>query len=105
MDQCKDKNAYIKMKKNNRENKQKHKRSITGEDVIFIFEKVLEGWKTIKIYNTIIQTNPSSKITKKLTETVATGNCKIYPSELSEERYVYYTDLRNKVYAFQRNET
>lgn len=91
------------MKKERRERKRTVKRSISAEEVIFIFEKVLEGWKTIKIYNTIIQNNPTSGIDKKKTETISTGNCKIYESELSKERYEYYTMLRDKVYEYNKN--
>ena len=94
------KEKFIQMKKERREKKRKDKRSITGEEVIFIFEKVLEGWKTIRIYNTIIQNNPNSVVDKKKTETIATGNCKVYLSELSNERYEYYKTLRDKVYQF-----
>ena len=43
------KKDYKLMKNNRRETKRINKRTITGEEVIFIFEKVLEGWKTIKI--------------------------------------------------------
>lgn len=93
-----DKNLYIQNKKDRREQKRSEKRNITGDEVIFIFEKALEGWKSIKIYNTIIQNNPKSMINKKKTETILTGNCKIYPSELSVERYQYYLDLRQKIY-------
>jgi hypothetical protein len=96
------KEKFIQMKKERREKKRTDKRSITGEEVIFIFEKVLEGWKTIRIYNTIIQTNPNSCIDKKTTESVATGNCKVYPCELSNERYEYYNSLRVKVYKFHK---
>ena len=78
------------MKKERREKKRTTKRDITGEEVIFIFEKVLEGWKTIKIYNTLIQNNTNSQIDKKKTESIATGNCKVYESELSKERFEYY---------------
>ena len=85
-----------------REKKRCVKRSITGEEVIFIFEKVLEGWKTIRIYNTIIQNNPNSQIDKKKTESVATGNCKIFESELSQERFKYYKTLREKVYEYNK---
>ena len=85
-----------------REKKRCVKRSITGEEVIFIFEKVLEGWKTIRIYNTIIQNNPNSQIDKKKTESVATGNCKIFESELSQERFEYYKTLRDKVYEYNK---
>ena len=57
-------------------------------------EKVLEGWKTIKIYNTIIQQDPKSGVTKKKVEVIATGNCKVYESELEAERYKRYLELR-----------
>ena len=80
-----------------REKKRTDKRSTSAEEVIFIFEKVLDGWKTIRIYNTIIQANPSSTTTKKKVEQIATGNCKLFQSELSPERYVYYLELRNNI--------
>lgn len=86
------------IKAERRERKRTEKRSITGEEVIYIFEKVLEGWKTIRIYNTIIQMNLTSEIIKKKVETISTGNCKVYPSELTKERFEYYLELREKVY-------
>ena len=94
------KEKFIQMKKERREKKRKDKRSISGEEVIFIFEKVLESWKPIRIYNTIIQNNPNSAIDKKKTETISTGNCKVYPSELNSERFTYYQSLREKVYEY-----
>ena len=96
------KKEFIKIKKERREKKRCEKRSITGEEVIFIFEKVLEGWKTIRIYNTIIQNNPNSEVDKKRTETIATGNCKVYESELPKERYEYYVTLRQNVYEYNK---
>lgn len=96
-----DKNQFIKNKQQNREKKRLSKRSINAEEVIFIFEKYLENWKPIRIYNTIIQNNPDSKITKKHTEQIVTGNCKVYESEISKERYDYYLQLREKVYKYQ----
>ena len=100
-----DKNKYIKEKKERREKKRTDKRSIEAEEVIFIFEKVLEEWRTIKIFNTIIQQNPSSLVDKKKVETISTGNCKVYPSELSEERYNYYCNLREKVYSYWKKKS
>ena len=94
------KKEYIKMKTVRREKKRTTKRSITGEEVIFIFEKVLEGWKTIKIYNTIIQNDPNSDVDKKKVETISSGNCKVYEAELSNERFDYYKELREKVYGY-----
>jgi hypothetical protein len=69
-----------------------------GRFIRFIFEKVLEGWKTIRIYNTIIQQNPSSGIDKKWVENISTGNCKIFENELAEDRFKYYSELREKIY-------
>jgi len=94
---------HIIKKQERREKKRTEKRKIAGEEVLFIFEKVLEGWKTIKIYNTLIQSNPACIINKKLVETIATGNCKLYPAELSPERYQYYLLLREKVYEYHKN--
>jgi len=98
-----EKKKYIIMKKQRRELKRTDKRSVTGDEVIFIFEKILEGWKTIRIYNTIIQTNPTSLVDKKKVETISSGNCKVYPSELSPEKYNYYLLLREKVYEYNKN--
>ena len=96
------KKNFIQMKKEGRDTKRTEKRSITGEEVIFIWEKILEGWKKIKIYNTIIQQNPNSTIDKKKTETISSGNCKVYESELSKERYEYYKILREKIYEYNK---
>ena len=96
------KEKYKKQKSERREIKQTYKRSVTGEEVIFIFEKLLEGWKTIRIFNTIIQINPNSSIEKKKVESIATGNCKVYPKELSQEKFDYYLSLREKIYEFHQ---
>jgi len=94
---------YLQHKKERREKKKIAKRDVSGEDIIFIFEKVLEGWSTIRIYNTIIQSNPTSGITKEKTEKYATGNCKIYEKEVSsKQQFQYYTELREKVYQFHK---
>ena len=98
----KHKTEFIQMKKARREKKRTEKRSITGEEVIYIFEKFIEGWATIKIYNTIIQNNPNSSADKKSVESIATGNCKVYESELTKDRHVYYLELREKVYQYHK---
>ena len=51
-----------------KEKKKIEKRKISGEEVIFIFEKVLEEWKTIRIYNL---ENPTPK-----------PNFKSFPTEI-----------------------
>lgn len=96
------KQTFLTLKKERREKKRTSKRGITGEEVIFIFEKVLAGWKTIRIYNTMIQQTPNSGVDKKKVEVIATGNSKIYESELEPEKYKYYLELREKVYAFHK---
>jgi hypothetical protein len=99
-----DKEKYIVIKQKRREEKRKIKRTASADEVIYIFEKILQGWKTIRIYNTIIQTNHSSQITKKNVENISTGNCKVYESELTEERFKYYIELREKVYNFHKSQ-
>jgi hypothetical protein len=98
----KEKQTFLFAKKDRREKKRTTKRGITGEEVIFIFEKILEGWKTIRIYNTMIQQNPQSGIDKKKVEVISTGNSKVFEKELTLERYKYYLDLREKVYEFHK---
>lgn len=48
------KSEYMEAKQERREKKRMNKRKIDAEDVIYIFEKVLAGWPTIRIYNTVI---------------------------------------------------
>jgi hypothetical protein len=91
---------YFTEKKIRKDNKKQQKRNASAEEVIFIFEKILEGWKTIKIYNTIIQNNHNSTILKKNVENISTGNTKVLKIELTEERYNYYLQLREKVYQY-----
>ena len=93
-----DQQQYKLIKQKRRDIKQTEKRRATANEVIYIFEKILEGWKTIRIYNTIIQENPNSNILKKNVEQISTGNCKINETELTKERYLYYTELRKQVY-------
>jgi hypothetical protein len=93
---------FNQMKKERRQKKRCEKRSITGEEVIFIFEKFIEGWATIKIYNTIIQNDNNSAVDKKRVETIVSGNCKVYENELSCEKYKQYLELREKVYEIHK---
>ena len=95
-------NKHKQKKEERREKKRIDKRDITGEEVIYIFQRFLEGWKTIRIYNTMVQQNPASNVTKRKVEQVATGNCKVYNSELTPERFALYQELREKVYAFRK---
>jgi hypothetical protein len=94
---------YKEIKKERREKKRTIKRKVSGEEVIYIFEKILHGWKTIQIFNSIIQQNPNSEITKKMTEKIATGNCKLYESELTKDRFEYYIALRERVYKYNNS--
>ena len=95
-------NTYIQVKKDRRQVKKTDKRNASAEEIIYIFEKILEDWKTIRIYNTIIQLNPNSPILKKNVENISTGNSKVYETELSHERFEYYKTLREKVYEYHK---
>lgn len=91
------------VKQHRKEQKKIHKRTVCGEEVIYIFEHILKGWKTIRIYNTIKQTNPESNVTKRKVEQIASGNCKVYPSELTPAKYKHYQSLRNQVYYYNKS--
>jgi len=99
------KQHYLTAKRERRIKKRTDKRDITGEEVIFIFEKVLLNWPTIKIFNTIKQTTPTSSVTKKKVEVIATGNCKVFENELEPIRLQHYLELRQKVYASKLSTT
>ena len=86
----------------NKMNKYIENRKATPEEIIYIFERVLEGCRTIKIYNIMIQNNKSTKLTKKIVENISTGNVKIHPFELAEEEYNKYLFLREQVYEFRK---
>ncbi len=88
-----------KHQKEKNEKKSKLRRA-TVDEVIFIFEKVLEDWKSIKIFNLIIQNNPETKIIKEDVENIFTGNCKVFDFETNPEKFQYYNQLREKVYNY-----
>lgn len=83
--------------------KKSNLRRSSVDEVIFIFEKVLEGWKPIKIYNICIQNNHESKIIKEDVENTITGNCKVFYFETTPEKFQLYNDLREKVYDYHKN--
>jgi hypothetical protein len=78
--------------------KEKVERRTTPEEVLYIFDKVLEGWKTIKIYNVMKQERKETQVTKKDVECIATGNVKIYKHEMNQEGYQLYEEKRKQVY-------
>jgi hypothetical protein len=78
------------------------KKTATPNEIIFIFEKVLEGWKTIKIYNFIRKNDRLSTITKYVVQNVSTGNSKITKNTIEDEIYNYYVSLRSKVYDYRK---
>ena len=88
-------NKFKEIKQKRRIEKRTKKRNVLAEEVIFIFEKILEGWQTNKIYNVLIQTNPQSNVNKKKVEQIAS---KVLENELNKDRYQYYIQLREQVY-------
>lgn len=96
-------NKFKEIKLKRRIEKRSSKRNATPEEVIFIFEKVLEGWQTNKIYNVLIQSNSQSTVEKKQVEQIATGNSKVFENELDKDRYQYYIQLREQVYNKNNN--
>jgi hypothetical protein len=85
--------------------KRKNERHATPDEILFIFEKILEDWKTIRIYNILKQENKETKITKKDVENISKGNARIYKNEISHELFSKYEDLRKKVYQYHLPQT
>jgi len=46
---------------------------------------------------------PKKKVDKKKVETIVSGNCKVYETELSVEKYKYYLELREKIYEIHKS--
>ena len=78
--------------------KRKNERRTTPNEIIFIFERFLEDWRPIKIFNVMIQNNPETKIKKMDVDNICDGNVRIYENEVSEDEYKSYEDLRKRVY-------
>lgn len=78
--------------------KRKNERKSTPSEILYIFEKTLEDWRPIKIYNVMIQENPLTKITKKDVDNICNGNVRIESNEVSKEDYDKYQELRKAVY-------
>jgi len=79
------------------------RRTLNAQEVIFVFEQILKGQKTIQIYNEIRRNNRNSKALKKKVEVISSGNVKVDQSELSSEQYTYLQNLRSQVYEYHRN--
>jgi Zn-dependent M32 family carboxypeptidase len=94
---------YYKAKKERRKNKKFVKRHASGEEVIKIFEMVLNDKKSSQIINELKRNDPQSPIEKKYVNRIMTGNCKVNSEELPEDKYNYYCKLREEVYEYWRN--
>ena len=93
-------------KASRRAKKREHKRKVTAREVIYIFQHVLLGQSTIRIYNDLRQKNAYSTATKKKVEVIATGNCRLSVDECDgPDEYQLYIELRNQVYAHHGQST
>jgi hypothetical protein len=72
------------------------KRKINADDIIIVIEKTIEKWKPTKILDYFIEenkTNITIDIIKNIKRNLINRKKIIYESELSKERYEYYTIL------------
>jgi hypothetical protein len=72
------------------------KRKITAEEIIIVIEKFIEKWKPTPILDYLIEQNNHNitiDMIKNIKRNLTSGKTIIYKSELSEERYIYYTHL------------
>ena len=72
------------------------KRKINTDDIIIIIEKMIEKWKPTQILDYFIEqnkTNITIDMIKNIKRNLTNGKTIIYESELSKERFEYYTSL------------
>lgn len=72
------------------------KRKINADDIIIIIEKMIEKWKPNKILDYFIEqnkTNITIDMIKNIKRNLTNSKTIIYESELSKERFEYYTTL------------
>jgi hypothetical protein len=75
------------------------KRKINSEDIIITIEKIIEKWKPSQVLNYFNEQNKKHitiDIIKNIKRKLTNNNIIIYESELSCERFKYYTTLINK---------
>ena len=94
---------YYEHKKERRKHKNINKRHATGKEVLMIFEMVLKDKKASQIINELKRNDPHNVTNKKQVTKIMTGNCKVFPSELSEAEYQQYIELRKSVYLFWKS--
>jgi len=72
------------------------KRKINSDDIIIIIEKMIEKWKPTQILDYFIEqnkTNITIDMIKNIKRNLTNSKTIIYESELSKERFEYYTTL------------
>jgi hypothetical protein len=72
------------------------KRKINVDDIIFVIEKFIEKWKPTKILDYFIEKNKNNitiDMIKNIKRNLTNKKTIIYESELTKERYEYYTNL------------
>ena len=72
------------------------KRKINTDDIIIIIEKMIEKWKPTQILDYFIEqnkTNITIDMIKNIKRNLTNSKTIIYESELSKERFEYYTSL------------
>ncbi len=79
-------------------------RNATPEEILFIFQKTLQHWKPVKIYNVLIQQNNQTHITRRDVDNIYKGNTKIYPHEVSSDVLNQYKLLRQHVYEYHQQQ-
>jgi hypothetical protein len=73
------------------------KRKISANDIIFIIEKYIEKYKPSQILNDFLKknkTNVTIDIIKNIKRNLINNKRILYESELSNDKYVYYMNLR-----------
>lgn len=87
----------------NQKFKRLKKRKANISEIEYIFKKTLEGWKPIKIYNVMLQENPSSNINKEWVNNISKGTVRILKHETNENKYNELIKLKQQVFELYKN--
>lgn len=73
------------------------KRRANVDEIEFILNKTLEGWKPVKIYNVLIQEKSTSIINREWVDNISRGTVRVLKDEVTPERFQKITELKQQV--------
>lgn len=87
----------------NQKFKRLKKRRANVDEIEYILNKTLDGWKPIKIYNVLIQERPTSLINREWVDNISKGTVRILKDEVDPDRFKKLSELKRKIINLKSN--